>query len=211
MPQGTQGIHCRVCHPQVMGHQPPPFCFCLHPINHLFLVICMATLLHLATQGSFLVSLPHNLGLLGHSGFPCHPTTDLASETCLPVLLGSFSSHEPSLPISKPGSTHSTILHRVGRLGHGKILGVLVDVRTARGLKECLVHSGSPCFTPTSQMGKLRSERGKGLPMVILQGRVRAQSRFWASPPQRPSPILLCCTLSTENSFSENLQYIRRE
>lgn len=28
------------------------------PTNHLFLVICMATLLHLAAQGSFLASLP---------------------------------------------------------------------------------------------------------------------------------------------------------
>lgn len=30
----------------------------LHPTNHFFLVICMATLLHLAAQGSFLASLP---------------------------------------------------------------------------------------------------------------------------------------------------------
>lgn len=58
-PQGAQGIHDQIHHPQVMGHQSPLFCFYLHSINHLFLMICMATLLHLAAGGSFLVSLPH--------------------------------------------------------------------------------------------------------------------------------------------------------
>lgn len=47
---------------------------CLYPVNHVFVVICMTTLLHLTAQGVFWFYHFHYLGLLGHSGLP---TADL--------------------------------------------------------------------------------------------------------------------------------------
>lgn len=85
--RGTRGSTIdRIHHPQVMGHQPPLFCFYLHAINHLFLVICMATLLHLAAQEfpGFIASI--NLDLLGCSGSPCRHRR--GSKACLSVLPG---------------------------------------------------------------------------------------------------------------------------
>lgn len=177
--RGTRGSTIdRIHHPQVMGHQPPLFCFYLHAINHLFLVICMATLLHLAAQEfpGFIASI--NLDLLGCSGSPCRPTTDGALKPACLCSLGSLSSHRSSLPVSKPGSAYSAILQRMGRrwamAGSG-------GCQSCKGLKDCLVHSGPPYFTPISQIGE--PEHGKGLPMVKPQVRHRAGSRCWDSPP----------------------------
>lgn len=72
--------------------------------------------------------------------------------------------------------------------------------QSCKGLKDCLVYSAPPYFTPISQMGELRPEHGKGLPTVIHVRR-RAGSRCWDLPPQS--------TLSTKNSFSENFNTSR--
>lgn len=134
-----------------------------------------------------------NLGLLGCSGSPCHPTTDRPPKPACLCSVGSLSSHRSSLPVSKPGSAYRPILQRMGRLWAMAGSG---GCQSCKGLKDCLVHSGPPCFTPISQMGELRPKHGKGLPMVIPQVRRRARSKCWDSPPQP--------TLSTKNSFSEN-------
>lgn len=117
-PRGPRGSTIdRIHHPQVMGHRSPLFCFYLHSINHLFLVICMATLLHLAAGGSFLVSLPHltSASWVILDSPATLPQTWPLKPACL-CSRGSLSSQEPSFPISKPGSSPSTILQRVGRL-----------------------------------------------------------------------------------------------
>lgn len=105
----------RIHHPQVMGHQSPLFCFYLHSINHLFLVICMATLLPLAAGGSFLVSLPHLTSaswvILDSPATPPQ-TWPLKLPVCAPggpCLLR-------SLPFPSASQALSAILQRMGRL-----------------------------------------------------------------------------------------------
>lgn len=121
--------------PSSTGHGSPgtSLLFCLHPINHLFLAICMAALLHLASQGSFLVSLLHlTLASWVTLDSPA-TTTGSASETYLSVL------QDPCLLTSLPIRSASQALPTApscksvgGALGHSRILEVLVDVRTAK-------------------------------------------------------------------------------
>lgn len=85
---------------------------CLHPVNHLFLVICMATLSRLATQGSFLVSSPQlTLASWVTLDSPADPPQTCPQKPAFLCSRGSLS----SFTISKPGYTCSTILQGMGR------------------------------------------------------------------------------------------------
>lgn len=89
---------------------------CLHPVNHFFLVICMATLLRLAAQGSFLVSLPQlTLPSWVTLDSPANPPQTWPLKPACLCSRGFLSSHGPSLTISKPGYACSTISQGMGR------------------------------------------------------------------------------------------------
>ena len=89
---------------------------CLHPINHHFLVICMATLLCLAAQGSFLVSLPQlTLASWVTVDSPANPPQTWPLQPACLCSRRSLCSQEASLTINNPGYICSTISQGMGR------------------------------------------------------------------------------------------------
>lgn len=182
-PQGAQGMH----HPQVMAHQPP-LLFLPTPINHLFLVICMATLLHWATQGSFLVSLPYltltSWVTLDSPATPPRPGL-CGLPACAPGVLV-FSRAFPSYQQARLCSQHHPA--RAGRLWAATGPLEFQRMPSCSGPNRLSSPLWVTLFHPRLTDGDTGQSEGETCRAMV---RCRDRSKPWGHPP-RPSPIALC-------------------
>ena len=146
-----------------------------------------------------------NTGLLGHCGFPCQPTTDLASVACLSVF-------QKVLVFSEGFPYHQQA--RLCMQHHLARDGEVLD--RAGFLKFCSVFQrpkrlSSPLwptrFHPHSTTGESKTRQGRGVSVVIPQVRGRAEPRLWDPFPQPPC-LSVPHLVNRKQKASENISIL---